>query len=74
MHRSLPFTGAEGLGARAFAWVRGCAIGGIGCCSPGIWHPTDDYVATVEAVESGILAAPNIEGVSVIGRGLIEAT
>jgi hypothetical protein len=70
MHRCFPFKEAEGIGDRTCAWVRGHAIRCAGSCIPSLWHPTGDYVATVEAVEAGILVALNIEGVSVIGGGL----
>ncbi len=61
-------TEAEGPGRRFALWVQGCALRCPGCCNPemfaadrgGQWHQ-------VEALAARVLAAPEVEGLSVLG-------
>lgn len=67
LHRFLPFTRAEGPGNRACLWVQGCPIRCPGCFNPGTWSKTGGYNATIEELETRILDASDIEGVTFLG-------
>lgn len=67
IHRFLPFTRAEGPGNRACLWVQGCPIRCPGCFNPGTWSKEGGYETTVEDMESRILNASDIEGITFLG-------
>lgn len=67
VHDLVPFTKANGPGARACLWLQGCSLACPGCFNP----ETHDFAAgkarDCEELAREILALPNIEGVTVSG-------
>jgi anaerobic ribonucleoside-triphosphate reductase activating protein len=64
---SVPYTEAEGPGARYALWVQGCPLRCAGCCNPHMLEDREASLMTVDEVVADILAAPGIEGVTFIG-------
>ena len=63
----VPYTEAEGPGARYALWVQGCPLRCKGCCNP---HMLEDRLAElveVDALAEEILAASDIEGITYVG-------
>ncbi len=67
VHRLLPYTLAEGPGARAALWVQGCSIRCPGCFNPGTWSAAGGRLLTVEEAVSALTADARIEGVTFLG-------
>ena len=67
VHRLLPYTVAEGPGARAALWVQGCSIRCPGCFNPGTWSAAGGRRLTIDETVSALMADPRIEGVTFLG-------
>jgi len=67
IHRFLPFSYANGPGARAVIWVQGCSLGCPGCFNPKT-HPSGEELISVDDLFLRIIhLGDTIEGISVSG-------
>ena len=67
IHRFLPFSYANGPGARAVIWVQGCSLGCAGCFNPKT-HPSGGELTSVDDLFLRITQlGDTIEGISVSG-------
>ena len=58
---------ANGPGLRSVVWFQGCTLGCLGCFNPGTHEADAGYETDVDSLAGQLLAAPNIEGVSISG-------
>lgn len=68
VHSILPFSRANGPGARAVIWVQGCSLGCPGCFNPGT-HPFvgGDLISTDDLFERIVSLGATIQGITVSG-------
>jgi anaerobic ribonucleoside-triphosphate reductase activating protein len=67
LHAFEPASRANGPGLRAVVWFQGCMLGCPGCFNPATHDVQGGYETRVESLAQQILAASNIEGISISG-------
>lgn len=68
LHSLLPFSRANGPGARAVVWVQGCSLGCPGCFNPETHSPhAGDTVALDDLFERIVALGDSIEGITLSG-------
>ena len=63
----IPGTRDEGPGLRSALWVQGCSLRCPACCNPHLWHQRPARLARPAEIAEEMLAAPGIEGVTLLG-------
>jgi anaerobic ribonucleoside-triphosphate reductase activating protein len=67
LHQFLPFSRANGPGARAVLWVQGCSLGCPGCFNPQTHPWAGGEVVLVDDLLARLAALGGIEGITVSG-------
>jgi anaerobic ribonucleoside-triphosphate reductase activating protein len=68
LHAFIPFSRANGPGARAVVWTKGCTLGCAGCFNPDTHPFTDGELIAVDDLFQRIVALKEtIEGVTISG-------
>jgi len=68
VHHFLPYSYANGPGARAVFWLQGCSLGCPGCFNPGM-HPFNggELISVEQALQRILTVQEPIEGITISG-------